>query len=357
MSRRPNNRIKRLIASQRTAAWLVRQDIDRLPYPRLGLRPEKGTRKLVDEILHHMKSFSFEDPSCRGRLPPANFKLLAKHGVTGFLELMRSTAENLGRSEAECETLAFNNATEPLHTVGQWFFERISPSLRNGHVSDHFFYIAFQDGVFEIRFDFLPEVVLRDGTAYAPPNKPHVSLDGRNRPILLHYHAVDQMAKRSRTAQEPTYLDNVNLHLAITHNVWDYVPVTLPSGQIGLRVDMAINKEPDRTRWYEVYVRSIYGVDGASKADGQLMCVLGYLPLVDDQDDYLRAKTFLFPGYRNTPEHALVASLPRSSPLRERLEGIADGSNQYEVFFGNAAEALKWYHDNGVAQVFPKAGP
>ena len=353
MSRIPKNRIKQLIAPQQTA----KKDIDRLPFPRLGVRPEKGTRKLVDEICCLMQSFSFEDPACRGRLQPDSFKLLNKHGVLGFLELMRSEAEGLGRSAAECETLAHDNATEPLNTVGQWFFDRISPSLRNGHVSDHFFYIAFQDGVFEVRFGFLPEVRLRDGNAYAPPRNPRVAVGGRDRPILLQYHAVDQIAKRLRTAQEPTYLDNVHLHLAITHNVWDYVPVTLPSGQKSLRVDIAINNEPDRTRWYEVYVRSIYGVDRASKADGQLMCVLGYLPLVDDDDEHMRTQTFLFPGYRNTPEHALVASLPRSSPLRERLDSIADGSNQYEVFFGNAAEALKWYHDHGVAQVFQKSGP
>jgi hypothetical protein len=355
MTRRPTNRIRQMIARERAAAWLAKQDIDRLPYPRIGVRPEKGTRKLVDEIIDLMKSFSFEDPACRGRLPPANFKLLNKHGIQGFLELMRSEAEDLGRSPAECETLAYTNATEPLNTVGQWFFDRISPSLRNGHVSDHFFYIALQDGVFEVRFDFLPEVVLKDGTAYAPPKIPLVAIGGKKRQLLLHYHAVDQMAKRLRTTSQPTYLDNVTLHAAITHNVWDYVPVNLSNGQKSLRIDMAVSKEPDRTLWHEVYVRNVLGVDNASNTNGRLMCVLGYLPLVDDEE-HLRAKTFLFPGYRNTPEHALVDSLPRSSPLRQRLECIADGSNQYEVFFGNAAEVLKWYHDHGVTQVFHKPG-
>ncbi len=354
MAKAPRNRIKRHMARLLAADWQARHEIDKLPYPGILVRPEKGNRELVGEIVRILRDFRLDDPGCRGRLPPNNFKLLGKLGIHGLTDLMHAEAVKLGRSEEESETLAFHNATEPLATVGQWIFERIPQRFRAGHLSDHFFYVAFQDGMFEVRFDFLPEKQLPDGTAFSPPQNPRVTIDGRERPILLQNHAVDQIARRLRSTAQPTYADNATLYVTITHDLWDYVPVSLPNGQKALRLDSIVSKTPDRTWWHEVYVKQILGTDNLDHTAGNVMCVLGYLPLVEDDGPFWRAKTFLFPGYRNTPEHALIPSHQSSSELRHRLEAIAQDSNQHQVFFGQAAEALKWYHENGVPQVFQK---
>jgi hypothetical protein len=64
------------------------------------------------------------------------------------------------------------------------------------------------------------------------------------------------------------------------------------------------------------------------------------------------AKTFLFPGFRNTPEDYLVRTAPMPTDQREMLLDIASDNTARKVREAEGVTAIKWYHDNGIPQVY-----
>ena len=86
----------------------------------------------------------------------------------------------------------------------------------------------------------------------------------------------------------------------------------------------------------------------------QFIFVLGYCP-VEIVRRHAVARSFLYPGYRNTPEAALVASAPISQAMRYRLRTAAKDNTLAELVKSDAYDLFKWYHDNGVPQVVRRA--
>jgi hypothetical protein len=59
----------------------------------------------------------------------------------------------------------------------------------------------------------------------------------------------------------------------------------------------------------------------------------------------------LCPGYRGTPEAALLAGARISSQQRRQLQEAAQDSTLATALKQSQITALKWYHENGVPQV------
>jgi hypothetical protein len=78
---------------------------------------------------------------------------------------------------------------------------------------------------------------------------------------------------------------------------------------------------------------------------------MGYLPL-QVQGKYARAKTFLLPGFASTPEYALGRRKAQTPQERLLMQAMTDESRRSGELDGETVEAIKWYHDNGVPQIF-----
>ncbi len=81
---------------------------------------------------------------------------------------------------------------------------------------------------------------------------------------------------------------------------------------------------------------------------------VGYFP-ADRVGNVMAARTLLFPGMRNTPEHAYFqrARLPRQqfAEFRQSLERL----NVKEILDEGDAQLLRWFHHNAVPQIVPLA--
>ncbi len=77
---------------------------------------------------------------------------------------------------------------------------------------------------------------------------------------------------------------------------------------------------------------------------------VGYCP-AEIVDDFIVAKTLLFPGYVNTPEFGAIlhSGLPdwKKKNLIDRVQGLDVSEIRETGDFG----LIKWFHDNGVPQV------
>ena len=93
-------------------------------------------------------------------------------------------------------------------------------------------------------------------------------------------------------------------------------------------------------------------------AKGKLYYRVGYCPIFFDFDKgFAKAKTFLFPGFRETPEYEALdnADMPRDT--KRRLQRLATNSNMSSLLETNDISALKWFDDNGVPQVIQTTEP
>ncbi len=77
---------------------------------------------------------------------------------------------------------------------------------------------------------------------------------------------------------------------------------------------------------------------------------VGYCPLVFNEE-YAIAKTFLPPGYSQTPERELINNKISNLIERQKLIAIAGKLDFYSLRNGEAMDLIKWFHDNGVPQV------
>jgi hypothetical protein len=127
--------------------------------------------------------------------------------------------------------------------------------------------------------------------------------------------------------------------------------VQLANGAESLRVAFGVSTVPGTSSHYELYVRQIFGEANVIPGAGPVYVVAGYLPL-HIQGKYARATTFLFPGYQSTPEDQIARAGDAPPQVRRKLVVMAKDNTFASVIKGDTAECVKWYHENGVPQVF-----
>jgi hypothetical protein len=246
----------------------------------------------------------------------------------------------------------FHQVVGTLHAPGKWLFDRLPEQYKAGSLMRHFFYVAFDGEAFVVRFRLMETAQSPGGRLYLPAGRPCVELAGHSWQLAFHGHALERLCERARTTPQTTYFQYTLLWTALAKNLWIYEPITLNDGQQGVRVLQEMDASQDVSRWYDVYVRQLLGWSKPPAEQQKLRVILGYLP-VEVSGRYARAVTFLFPGFRNTPEHKLVDRLPINAPMRRRIEAISRQANFHSLFYRKTVEAIKWFHDNGVPQVFP----
>jgi hypothetical protein len=352
VAKRPLSRSRRQKARQVARAWEQKRYFEQAPLPRLLVDPEFGSPELVGVIQDLAPKFDLRLPECRGQAPTQYFTLLREYGVEGFQDLIRQLARTSPDPQRTTEDIVFHQITGTLNAPGNWLFERLPSHLKNGSLITNFFYVAFDGDDFIVRFRVLETATSAGGTVYIPPCKPTIRLAGVQWDVALHRHAMERLCERLRATAAPTYYQYFLLWASLSHNIWRYEPIELNDGQQGLRVLTLISPFESGTKWHDVYVKQILGENNVPHPEKMLAVVLGYFP-VEVSSRFARAITFLFPGYVNTPEARLVEALPPNAWMRRRVRALAKDANFHSLFYRKTVEAIKWYHENGVPQVFP----
>ena len=356
MAKRDLSRRHRSKAQLTARHWEQKKYFDRAPMPRLLVDPEFGSTELVCRINAIASQFDPRCPECRGKAPEEYFFLLREYGFDGFGVQMRQRARLRPDPQRSLEDVVFHQIMGVMSAPGNWLFERLPAHLKQGSLVSNFFYVAFNGDDFVVHFRVLETASSAGGTVYIPPCKPSVRLADRQWAVGLHKHALERLCERLRATPNPTYVQYVLLYVSLSKSVWRYEPTELNDGQQALRVLTYIDPNEAGTKWHDVYVKQILGEDNVPDRGQMLAVVLGYLP-VEVSGRFARAVTFLPPGYSNTPEAKLVDALPPDAWMRRRVRALAKNANFHSVFYHKAAEAIKWYHNNGAPQVFPVTSP
>jgi hypothetical protein len=93
----------------------------------------------------------------------------------------------------------------------------------------------------------------------------------------------------------------------------------------------------------------VLGIKNFNPSNGPCYYRVGYCPVVFE-NGFAKAKTFLYPGFKGTPEYGLVRK-SRLSPAEKDL--LIPNSTSQDTTEGLKLylKATKWFHDNGVPQV------
>ena len=307
--------------------------------------------KAVAEVL---SGYSYKDDA---HCPPENrehYLTVARIGWTAWYAGMREKAYESHQDSVTAER-SLQEATLPhmLH-FGTWVFEHLPQKYKKQFDPAHFFRIDNYGKSLLVSFTLMDCVEDKGKLLYIPHWKPTVRMQGVEWQAGLYPHALERLCSRLVPQHSLTYTNCVDVFHRFSQNMLRFVPTSLADGQEAVRVDFS---PPLGTVFYEAYAawaRRLLEFPETHdfSRDGRWAMVLGYLPL-RVRGKYARAKTFLLPGFAKTPEHALGLRKATSNSERRLLRAMRDEKKRTRDLAGDTLTAIKWYHDNGVPQVFP----
>jgi hypothetical protein len=177
---------------------------------------------------------------------------------------------------------------------------------------------------------------------------PKVDVDGKRVTVAFSRHAIEQLCAR-RTPRYLSYGANGDAHAYLAKCVYHEI-VTLESGSQAIRLwDLC---DSDGYMVYAKYVLGVFGEENRKPFGGSCHYILGYCPFVLE-NGFAKAKSFLYPGFRGTPERAILES--GGGEQGRRYANWLDESEDEKAgtFFetDRAVEVAKWLHENGAPQV------
>jgi hypothetical protein len=253
---------------------------------------------------------------------------------------------------------ALQEATLPqmLH-FGTWVFAHLPSKYTTRFDPDHFFRIDNFGNVLLVSFTLMDCVEDESQWLYIPHWKPTVQMQGVGWQVGLYPHALERLCSRLVPQHSLTYANCVDVFIRFSQNLLRFVPISLADGQEALRVEFSPPLGSVFYEGYAAWARRLLDFPDTHDFSGRgwWAMVLGYLPL-RVRGKYARAKTFLLPGFVNTPEYALGQQKAASVAERRLLSAMRDEEKRTFDLAGDTLAAIKWYHDNGVPQIFPSTG-
>lgn len=326
------------------AASLRRQKLQK--YPSFVLGRQDADPEFIAAIMHAVKRYDFLDTKALG----AGFQAFLKLGKkVGFAEAFRILNEvpsiNYGGRELTHETkLVVANAN-----LGNQLLSLVPKEVRETFIPYND--VSVEPTQHEIRLNFssMKSVSGTGGRVYYSRHEPLIEFDKKAYVVAFSRHAVDRICKRVN----PRYIEYGpagDIHALFSTCVY-FEPVILHGGQPAFALyDVCGNKGFSH---YSTYTVGVFGEENIKPGAGTLYYRIGYCPVVLE-NSFAKAKTFEPPGFRGTPEYGLVlnSDLP---PVEKRkmLQRISDDSgNELQRLINNDNEITKWFHNNGLPQVF-----
>ena len=176
------------------------------------------------------------------------------------------------------------------------------------------------------------------GTIYYSHYKPTIRINGENKIVGFSQHAIQRICDRIVPTWQ-TYAGLGDAFAYFDQCVYFQRP-DLPDGQLAL----TFYDQCKKGFFHWKYVEEILGEDVVD--DGHYYRRVGYCPAVIE-NGFIKAKTFLFPGHKGTPEYPHVWASDVPIEVKTQATSIdASWLKATEDF-----RLLKYFHQRGISQV------
>ena len=324
-----------------------KKSVLRRRYPRIEIDHDGESPCFMKTVEETIDRFDFENNSHCDTADRLMYQILRKEGYAALSAACTARAQaedsndlNLSVDDRRAIWLS------PIFThLGQWVFERLPEQYRTNPLPFHFFHVRPCDKNLCVNFQFMPRMPSPHGTIYFSPFEPTVSTTNGLRKVGFTRHAIERACQRLARELPIQYQQCQYLTAHFQHCVY-YEPVVLLDGEPGMRLFAPCS---DQTL-VQTYVKDVAGLDPSEADISKLHYVVGYCPLVQVQQ-HMVAKTFLLPGYRNTPEAGLFNSAPVAKRERDRMRALTDNLTFEQIIRAEVVEPIKFFHQNGIPQV------
>ena len=320
-------------------------------YPRILLEPNGGEPRFVSTVTSIVRDFDFENPTICSLGKRRLYQMFRDVGLREMirrLEISMQEAPQHGFNKHNIEDAVLGPL---LLDLGKWIFARLPDSCRTTPLPFAYYFVYPGNRDLRIHFAFLPSVTSPHGTIYFSPLQPTVAFGGGAWKVGFFRHAIERICERLCPGEEIGYahFNSCAMYFRACHY---YEPLELPDGQHAIRLLQACDAYVDGEN--DPYVTEVLGLARHPGKSTRLYRVLGYCPVAFVGPRAV-AKTFLYPGYGNTPEDRLVRTAAITHEKRRDLLEIASDNRVAKIYRDRGIEAIKWYHDNGIPQVFELA--
>jgi hypothetical protein len=186
------------------------------------------------------------------------------------------------------------------------------------------------------------------GTLYHSPHKPTVTIDGNPLKIAFTRHGLAQLADRIAPGWNSHYIGQ-NYVFGFLYECVYFETTRLLNGQPAFVVYNSCLRIGEHIR------NKMMALTGVKTNDelAPFYYKVGYCPLVIDKDLAI-AKTFLTPGYWQTPERKTLSGRHTAKfrrTARDIEQASDEGINTMNISTCNRTwAAVRWFHDHGVPQ-------
>jgi hypothetical protein len=322
-------------------------------YPEIVFETSQGNGYFVAAVRAAVEGLDFDSPEMGPDWMREFYCLGRKEGFTSAIRHVHERQErNTLRRQLSSASPASSHKHPnvnyiPLH-LGERVMERIDIDIRRRFLPMNDFLVLFRDCRITFRFTSLFEEPSDWGTVFYSRLLPKVEIDGKRATVAFSTHAIEQLCSR-RSPRYLTFGGCGDAHAYLARCIYHEV-LTLTDGSPAIRLWDDCDGEGFRV--YHHYVNGVFGGEANRKVyGGKLHYVLGYCPIVLE-NGFAKAKSFLYPGFRGTPERTLLKTTnEHQSRYAEWLDAADD--KQAEPFYETprAIEVAKWFHNNGVPQV------
>jgi hypothetical protein len=324
---------------------------ERKLYPRLVIDPTGGDPELIRNVRRVIDDIDFAAPDQFDESNREILKVLGAVGIRDLPQVVAEVGERLGQPFSNEELR--DDLFHLLYCIGDGIFDRLPDPFRATPLPRFFFRVVPTGKNIAIQFVFTPIVSDGPNPIYCPTDEPLVEYGPTRWQFGFSRHAVEQLCKRIRQNETMTYRDFTRCHAYFICCRY-FESVELAEGHPALRLYYPCDSEG--TTAHSVYVKQILGSENLQDGAGDACYVLGYCPIEIIKGRAV-ATTFLYPGYKGTPEDVLLRAAALPYPKRRELLQAADHNVAYRVLHEGNVDVIKWYHDNGIPQVKQITGP
>jgi hypothetical protein len=342
------DRERKKAADKHRAELFERNRRHRDQYPQVLIDPTNGDPEFVKLVQEAHSGMDFDDSTMFTSGDREFYRRLRRYGFTQANSWLKETMLN---QVAIGDDFGQIGGVITLIKYGHHLLERIPEEARRRLMPYNDVHVDLGQKMI-LQFSSMLSKRGAAGTIFYGRRKPTIELDGKRWIVAFSRHAIERICERLN----PRYIHygaSGDVHAFFSKCVY-FEPIILHGNQPAF-VLYDLCHDPQFAH-YRTYVKDILGEQNVVPSNGTLYYKVGYCPIVFE-DDFVKAKTFLYPGYTGTPEFGLILRGRHSPMERELLIRNATTQDGDKVVVNDNPETIKWFHDNGVPQVVQMKQP
>ena len=308
-------------------------------YPLFAFEPNDAPPAFVAAVREAVATINFDDRAVFAAWERSVYQEIRRagwHSASRFFAAL----EMAGHPQATVALVAFYGH------LGQEVFRRIPEAVLLQHIPINDVQFVPDGRAIRVIFRSLRRAKGPHGTLYYSRHRPTVLVDGEQKVIAFSIHAIQRICDRVY----PRWRNYLALGDAfgLFDECQEFETCDLHGGQVGF----TFFENCAKGFWNEAVAQEILGSD--FREDQNYAVRVGYCP-AEVEGNFIKAKTFLCPGYGNTPE--FTAILRSGLPYAEK-QALIEQSRSLDaqtIWTSQDCSLLKWFHGHGVPQVVARS--